>query len=109
MALEMRKAGATYAHIAQVLNITETAARKAVLRALARLNEKVSESAEEVRRLELERLDALLAALWGKAQAGDGAAIDRVLRIMERRARLLGLDAPERIEQSGQVLVVVDE
>jgi hypothetical protein len=51
-----------------------------------------------VRRLELERLDALLAVLWPLAVAAqpDQYAIDRVLAIMARRARYLGLDAPEK-------------
>jgi hypothetical protein len=46
-----------------------------------------------VTRLEEERLDALLAAVWEKALAGDGPAIDRALAIMARRARLRGIDA----------------
>ena len=29
-----------------------------------------------------------------RVQAGDEKAVDRALKIMERRARLLGLDAP---------------
>jgi hypothetical protein len=39
------------------------------------------------------------AALWERAiEERDCKAIDRILRIMERRARLLGLDQPERRE-----------
>jgi hypothetical protein len=54
-----------------------------------------------VRELELTRLDAMLLPLWRRVQAGEEKAIDRALRIMERRARLLGLDAPTRGELSG--------
>jgi len=48
--------------------------------------------------LEALRLDQMQAALWQRATDGEVRAIDRILRIMERRARLLGLDEPERRE-----------
>lgn len=41
--------------------------------------------------LELARLDAMLQGLWPAASTGDTAAVDRVLRIGERRDKLLGL------------------
>ncbi len=58
--------------------------------------------ADEVRLLELERLDSWAAKL--EDQLGNGEAPERIvpvlLRVQERRARLLGLDAPERAEVS---------
>ncbi len=51
------------------------------------------EPARELRQLELLRLDQLQAAHYKAAMGGDAAAISRVLSIMDRRARLLGLDA----------------
>jgi hypothetical protein len=39
--------------------------------------------------VELARLDAMLLGLWGRARKGDVAAVDRVLRIGERRTQLL--------------------
>jgi hypothetical protein len=47
-----------------------------------------------LRVLEAGRLDQLQLAIWKSALAGHLGAIDRVLRIMERRARLFGLDTP---------------
>ena len=35
-------------------------------------------------------------AVWDEAAKGEYAAIDRVLKILERRAKLLGLDMPVR-------------
>lgn len=93
-ALELRKAGATYSQIAQVLGYTERGgAYKAVMQAL---RDTVQEPADEVRHLETERLDALLRAMWPQAMEGKGWAVDRCLAVMDRRARLLGLDAPTR-------------
>lgn len=40
----------------------------------------------------------LLAAIWKEAvEGGDLKAVDRILKIMERRAKLLGLDAPTKV------------
>ena len=52
----------------------------------------VVEPLDQIRRLELFRLDKLQSAIWPAAMLGDIAAIDRVLACMTRRARLLGLD-----------------
>ncbi len=49
--------------------------------------------ARELRQLELLRLDQLQAAHYKAAMGGDATAIARVLSIMDRRAKLLGLDA----------------
>jgi hypothetical protein len=56
-----------------------------------------------LRGLELERLDALHAACWPAALAGHLRSIDTVLRIMRRRAALLGLDAPRRHHVTAEV------
>jgi hypothetical protein len=92
--LALRKAGATYDQIAEKTGLAREGARLAVSRALKSLAEATTEAAEEVRQLELDRLDAMLLGLWQKAQRGDPQAIDRVLRIQERRAKYLGIDAP---------------
>ena len=99
-ALELRKAGATYRAIAEQLGYAQPrGAHKAVSSALKAT---LREPAEELRTLELERLDAMALALWRRAQAGDEKAVDRCLRIMERRARLLGLDAAAKTEVTGK-------
>ena len=62
---------------------------KAIKTTLADL---VIEPLEQLRSLELLRLDELIGAIYEQALAGDIAAIDRVLAISYRRARLMGLD-----------------
>jgi hypothetical protein len=100
-ALELRKAGHTFKAIGQALGCSEQRAHKIVTKELARLNSRRAEQGSEVTRLELERLDALHAALWLRAIKGDLDAFDRVLRLMQRRAALLGLDAPTKREVAG--------
>ncbi len=91
-ALEMRKAGYTYPEIAAAVGY---AGKASAYRAVdAALKKTLQEPADELRVMEAERLDAMLLGLWEKATTGDTWSVDRVLGIMERRARLLGLDRP---------------
>jgi DNA-binding CsgD family transcriptional regulator len=99
--LALRKAGATYDQIADKVGVSREGARKAVCRAMAELSAATKEEADEVRHLELERLDVMLLGIWDKARRGDVQAIDRVLRIQERRARFLSLDMPDKVQLSG--------
>ena len=96
-ALTLRKAGATYKQIGQVLGVSEQRAHRIVTIELRRLNRYRDESAAEVLRLELERLDQMFQAIWPAATAGDKDAINQVLTIMRRRAALMGLEAPRKI------------
>jgi hypothetical protein len=61
-------------------------------------SEWIFESIEEARQLELMRLDELQVAVWDRAINGDLPAAHCVLKIMDRRAKLLGLDKPEKVE-----------
>jgi hypothetical protein len=58
----------------------------------------IFESVDEARQLELMRLDEMMFALWDRAIGGDLPAVSCVLKIMDRRAKLLGLDKPEKVE-----------
>lgn len=91
-AVELRKAGVGFQVIADKLGYKDhSGAYRAVKAALKKT---LQEPADEVRRLELERIDAMLLGVWPRAKSGDDKAIESVLRLMKRRAALLGLDAP---------------
>lgn len=60
--------------------------------------ETIFESIDEARQLELMRLDEMQLAVWDRAINGDLPAAHCVLKIMDRRAKLLGLDKPEKVE-----------
>ncbi|WP_075662445.1 hypothetical protein [Streptomyces acidiscabies] len=78
------------------------AACRDVRTALAGRRAELNDDVDELRALEADRLDRLFFVAYKKAvRDQDLAAIDRTLRIMERRARLLGLDMPVRTELSG--------
>lgn len=90
-AIAMRKAGHQWATIAERLSIRggKGAAYNLVNNAL-KANQR--EDVAEFRELENQRMDDLLTVYWPKAMEGDGWSFDRVLRLMERRAVLNGLD-----------------
>jgi hypothetical protein len=95
-ALELRLAGATFGSIARDLAYAnEAGPRRAVAKAMARAQALATEKVDELRTLELERLDALQVALWPKR--GNPRVTNAILRVMERRAKLIGLDAPVAI------------
>lgn len=100
-ALELRKEGRTFADIATEIGYNSPqAAFDAVKRAMDRI---CREPAEELIRLESERLDALFGIQYLNAQSGDVAALDACMKIMTRRAKLLGLDAPARTDNKTEV------
>jgi hypothetical protein len=59
---------------------------------------------------QIKGIDDLLATWFPKAKAGDYKAVDKVLRLWERQSRLLGIDAPQKIEvQDGLASMSPDE
>src|SRR5215212_3194424 len=102
-ALGLHKAGVGYQVIADRLGYAgPSGAYKAVESAL---HKTLQQPADELRGLELERLDRMQVAIWDKATSGNLRAVDRVLKIMKRRAQLLGLDAPRQVTVSVGVTV----
>jgi len=103
MALELRKQGASYRRIARQLakrpdvsdKYSEGAAYTDVMDALKRMLKEQSELAEENLRMDLERMDEMIAKMWSRAvpsnndKPADPYAMNIVLGILDRRARLL--------------------
>lgn len=68
-----------------------------VQEALQEFRCKTESDVQEHVSLQMARMDAALAAVTAKVDQGHLGAIDRMLKIEERRARLLGLDMPNKI------------
>ena len=100
-ALDLRCSGAGYRQIGQQLSVSHVQAYRDVHDALAEVAVLQKRTAEKLRDLERSRLDQMQLALWPAVQAGDVLAVRAVVAIMDRRAKLLGLDAPEKRELSG--------
>lgn len=102
----LKKAGVSAREIAKRFDMTTSAVSKAIQRQLEKLNQESKLNYIEVLRMELERLDALQASIWPMTQnrkqaSPDGTevtiepdlkAVQQVLSVMDRRAKLLGMD-----------------
>jgi len=103
---KMRQAGVAISEIAKRFGVSSKVVGLAISRQLEKLNKESSLVYPEVLRMELERLDAMQAALWPltqhrKVTLDDGTevsvepdmkAVQQVLAIMDRRSRLLGME-----------------
>lgn len=96
-ALEYREQGLTYQQVGEKLGCSTSRAYKIIQFEYDRQNRLRGEKVEFLKRIEERRLDRLLAGLFPAAEGGDVQAVNAVLRVMERRAKLRGLDAPTEI------------
>ena len=111
-ALELRKAGVTFQEIADALGYAT--AQGALLAVESGLRKTLQQPADELRKIDLERLETMLRQVWPFVIAptvkampiGGGVAMQvwddakfhatgTVLTILARRAKLLGLDAKD--------------
>lgn len=97
-AVQLRLMGWTYENIGRRLGITRQAAHARVKKALQEWIAELDESTEELRQLELARLDKAQLSLWPSVLRGDTTAINTLLRVMKRRAALTGIDVPLEID-----------
>lgn len=103
---KMRQGGVAINEIGRRFGVSTSVTQKAIGRQLERLNKEALMAYPEVLRMELERLDALQAAIWPLTQhrrvsLDDGTEVDvepdmkatqQVLSIMDRRSKLLGME-----------------
>ncbi len=92
-ALELRRDGKTWPAIAKALG---RCPQTVIDWVRAALRDMVQEPADTVRGMELCRLDFMWRKVLPQLKDGDLKAIETALKIMQRRAALLGLDAPVR-------------
>lgn len=117
-ALDLRGEGKSYRKIADAMGIDVSYAHELVIAGLDDLLVQSTESAEQVKVLELARLDDLLDKLLIKMSLQrrematkegqkvsvpdpNEATVGMILKVMERRAKMLGLDAPTEIVGAG--------
>ena len=90
-AVELRTAGRTYDQIATELGYAN---RGTVYRVVANaLETQTVDAVENLRCLEVERLDMIQVAMWQKAMDGDVPSAIAVVRCIMSRCHLLGLEA----------------
>lgn len=99
-AYELKLAGWSHAKIAQKLGVSHGTV---VNRIKAHIEVRVQPLADELRAVMVDRLDLCIERLHQQIQDDDQAGrlarnVEVLVKVEERRAKLLGVDAPERVE-----------
>jgi hypothetical protein len=97
-AWELKKQGWTYQKIGEKLGISLSQASVDVSGYAARLADEEFADTLRHRILDADRLEDMIGVLWDRVMAGDFAAMDMVLKIQTRKAKLLGMDSPTKFE-----------
>jgi len=114
----LREEGHSYREISEQMakrgvQLTPESCRKIVVQTLENMAINLSETAEQVRQLEMNRLDSML-TIATKAAKSRGkmfnrlAAMDRVIKIGERKAKLLGLDAEKHEHEHNHTIRIYE-
>jgi len=107
LAVELRRSGLSFDRVAEQVKARYPAAPGGYDRASAYrdvmtvLRALIEEPGREVIAGELSRLDAALTAIWVQVRRGDLLAIDRMIKIMDQRAKYLGLYSPVQHQFTG--------
>lgn len=75
--------------------LSETEVEGLITTVSSRRQRSTQASMSEMFQIELDRIERLIKALWDTAEDGNVAAMDRVLKLMQKKHDLLGMDAPE--------------
>lgn len=109
--VQMRLAGVQFPEIGRRL-AKEYGEKTENLDALARVDwqrarEKsrrlTEDSVEEMRAVEVERLEMLLSGVWKNALSGDTKSADTAARLIERLCKLKGLEPPTQVQLSARI------
>lgn len=97
-AYEYRLDGWSYQQIADHMGVSISMAHRYVQSAFKSLANDVPENLEDIKRAELQRCDILLKGLSPMAHVGNVGAVTAYLKVMDHRAKLMGLYAPAKSE-----------
>ena len=94
---DLRLEGKSYRKIGELQDISEAQAHRDVTEVLRSTLDSHKEEIDEQRQIEIERLDNYIDSLDWKKNIGDFKTIEIMLKIQDRRAKLLVLDMPQKI------------
>lgn len=114
-AFRLRRAAVPIPEIADLLKCTEQEAEKAIRIYVDRINTSEINDIEIARRLQVEQIDAAIRAVMPYSTGVDEHnaphkldfnAVDRFIRLLEARAKLLGLNTPQQIDIKARLEVI---
>lgn len=105
--IQLRMQGYSYAEIAGIVGVSKARSYQIIQEYIQEYREQHAESIDQMVELDCQRMDTLMRSLWTRFDDGDTAAAALILKLLERRARLFGFDAPEKqnIETSTKAYV----
>jgi len=110
--MDLHIAGFTYRQVAEQLGVSVSTAHSYVMDSLKKLAALREEKAEELRELEVQRLDDALRRIRTSEAYKDGEAaiMGQYIRLSESRRKLLGLDAPTKtdVTSGGEKITTFD-
>jgi len=114
-AYALRKRSLPVDEIAMLTGRTEEQVRRAVATRLKELDADEMSEMSQAKRMMLEQIDAMMAAIstpaTGKEIDGSNApvvleAIDRMVKLMDQKSKLLGLSAPQKIDLTSRIEIL---
>ncbi len=103
--LALYRTGITQRAIALQLGLTEDVVSMDMKAIKQMWRDKMAQEIGAIAGLELVKLDELERALWDDAMKGRPHVVERVIQVMDHRAKILGLYAPTK----GKVAVVTED
>jgi hypothetical protein len=107
---QMRQRGYGWAEITEHLGYANVEAARLTYRSMVQraAQELSMATKKEMLAAEVNRLDQLMAIAWVNAEAGDLKGVDTCVRIIQVRAKLLGLDEIENV-RLGNTVIITDQ
>ena len=108
-ALQLRLQGLSLRQIGTALGVSASQVGRDLEAVISEKQTKALSEIELSLELELQRLDYYLERLSSAIDEGDCKAISVAVKISERRAKLLGLDAPIRLQVESEVTAELEQ
>lgn len=112
-AWDMRVKAYTFAQIGKALGLSASNAYVMVCKHREYLKAESMETAEQLRDMEISKLDAAENRLWEALDQRQDLTVDqiskaaeKIVKISESRRKLTGLDAPQKVELGGNIYTV---
>lgn len=93
--VQLRVQGYSFSEIGEMIGISKVRAYQIIQEYIQQYRKEHAESIEDMVELDCQRIDSLMRALWGRFNDGETNAAALILKCIERRAKMLGIDAVE--------------
>jgi hypothetical protein len=98
--VDYRIQGLTYDEIAVKCGVTASRCVQVVLKYMEDQRQHNMQEARTIRDMELKRLDLLLKKFWARAMKGNIEHATMAMKILERRAKYIGIETPIQVQIS---------